>query len=157
MIPRTRSFALTAAVVAVLGCTAPSIPEPPSATIPRCSPDLKPFLESYFSTWSAGDMDAYRSHFHPSAVVALVDQGHVILSMPRDEFVSSQTEAIARARMVERMTSFTADEDDRAASVTAKWLLEKEGAEKTGVDRFTLIRDAKGKWRIVALLFYVDR
>ena len=123
----------------------------------RCSADLEPFLQSYFATWSAGNMDAYRSHFHPSAVISLVDQGILVLSMPRDEFVSFQTEAIARAEMVERMTSFTADEDDRAASVTAKWLLEKEGTEKTGVDRFTLIRDREGRWKIIALLFYTDR
>ena len=159
--PRTNPFAFAAATVAALGCTSAPMPAPPSVSPPvksrRCSPDLKPFLENYFATWSAGDMDGYRSHFHRSAVVTLVDEGEIVLSMPRDEFVSSQEEAIARARMVERMTSFTADEDDRAANVTAKWLLEKGATKKRGVDRFTLIRDTKGKWKIVALLFYVDR
>lgn len=154
MTPRTSLSALAAATVAALGCTSALVPQPPSARNRTCSPDLKPFLESYFATWSAGDMDSYRSHFHPFAVITLVDRGEVVLSIPRDEFVALQAKAIARARMVERMTSFAADEDDCAASVTAKWLLEKEGTKKTGVDRFTLIRDREGSWRIVALLFY---
>ena len=159
--PRTNHFALAAAIVTGAGCTSaplsPGQPVAPPVESHEYSPDLKPFLESYFSTWSAGDMIGYKSHFHRNAVVTLVDGGEVVLSLPRDEFVARQAEAVVRARMVERMTSFTADEDGRAASVTAKWLLEKEGAKTTGIDRFTLIRDAEGKWKIAGLLFYVDR
>ena len=56
------------------------------------------------------------------------------------------------------MTSFTADEDERAATVVAQWELTRgtgDGKEvERGVDRFTLMRDGRGKWKIAALVFY---
>jgi ketosteroid isomerase-like protein len=124
----------------------------------RISPDLNPFLESYFATWSSGDMEGYKSHFHESATVTLVEKGKVLLSMPRDKFVQSQAEMVSPTdkTKVERMTSFTAEEDSNAASVTAKWLLEIRGKKITGVDRFTLIRTSDGGWKIISLLFYSD-
>ncbi len=125
------------------------------------SPDLEPFLRSYFATWSAGEMRAYKEHFHRAAVITFVEDGDVKSSLPRDRFVMLQTASRARAKVkpVERMTSFTADEDERAATVVARWELTKgEGEEKEttrGVDRFTLIRDERGRWKIAALVFYV--
>ena len=124
----------------------------------KISPDLKPFLESYFATWSSGDMEGYKSHFHESATVTLIEKGKVLLSMPRDKFVQFQAEMVSPTdtTKVERMTSFTAEEDGNAATVTARWLLEIGGKKITGVDRFTLIRASDGGWKIISLLFYSE-
>ena len=120
---------------------------------------LERFLESYFATWSSGDMGSYKAHFYQHALIVSVENGRIRLALPRDSFVELQTKLIANAEapMVERMTSYTADVDETAATVVASWLLEKGDEKKTGIDRFTLIRDDSGNWKIVALLFYLDR
>ena len=64
--------------VSMSGCREPS--SPAEATEKR-SPDLKPFIESYFDTWSKGQMDGYRDHFHPRAVVTFVSDGRVDSSL----------------------------------------------------------------------------
>jgi hypothetical protein len=116
--------------------------------------DLEPFLASYFASWSAGDMAGYREHFHQRAVIAAVTEGILTLSMSRDEFVQYQERAVLGKTLTERMTSFTANEDEVAATVTAEWVLDDGERTTTGVDRFTLIRDRLGNWRIVSLLYY---
>ena len=150
---RTASAALMVAWFA--GCASPVSPGKQGGHV--SSPDLEPFLRSYFATWSAGDMRAYKEHFHKDAVITLVEEGEVTSSLPRDRFVMLQKAARARSKVqaVERMRSFTADEDASAATVVAEWELTKGGEVERGVDRFTLIRDHRGRWKIVSLVFYL--
>ena len=155
-----RSYRLMVPALAacILSCTSPAPPGRPAAR--PLSPDLEPFLRSYFASWSEGDMRRYGDHFHQKAVITFVKDGEVDSSLPRDRFVMLQTAARARSKgkSVERMTSFTADEDERAATVVAQWELTRgtgDGKEvERGVDRFTLMRDGRGKWKIAALVFY---
>ena len=137
------------------GCSSAS--GPARTNTRKLSPDLEPFLRSYFATWSAGDMRAYKEHFCKDAVITFVKDGRVDSSLPRDRFVMLQKAARARSKekAVERMTSFTADEDAHAATVVARWELTKGERTKCGVDRFTLIRDERGRWKIVSLVFYL--
>jgi ketosteroid isomerase-like protein len=118
--------------------------------------DIRQFIESYFRVWSAGDMKAYASHFDPSARIALVADGRVLEALDRDPFVAQQAENMAASPvpMKEHMTSFTVEADETAAHVTAGWELHKGPETSTGVDRFTLIRDPQGQWKIVYLVFY---
>jgi hypothetical protein len=118
--------------------------------------DIRPFLESYFGTWSAGDMTAYRAHFDPSARIAMVERGEIVYITELDPFVAEQSKLIRESTvpMVERMTTFTAESDAAAAQATAGWELQKGGQTITGVDRFTLIRDPQGQWKILFLVFY---
>jgi hypothetical protein len=124
---------------------------------PKMSADLEPFLNNYFATWSAGNLEGYKAHFHENACIATVADGHIMLAMGRDEFAQYQEHAIQGRNLTERMTSFTADEDDVAATVTAVWALDDGARTTTGIDRFTLIRDRMGHWKIVSLLFYTNR
>ena len=155
----TRRLATALALPTLLACTIScSSPAPPRAAgTQNVSPDLAPFLRSYFATWSAGDMRAYKEHFHRDAVITLVEEGKVRSALPRERFVMLQTAARARSKVqaVERMRSFTADEDGQAATVVAEWELTKGGEVERGVDRFTLIRDYRGRWKIVSLVFYL--
>lgn len=120
------------------------------------SPDLEPFLDSYFASWSKGDMTAYKGHFDRHARIMLLDGGKVEWEMARDPFVRQQGQVIARSsvKLTERMTSYKAIEDETAATVSAEWLLTAGAEETRGVDIFTLMRDADGKWKIVSLMFY---
>ncbi len=148
-------LALAGAVACLAGCRGAP---PGDAPAPAASADLEPFLRSYFASWSAGDMAAYGSHFDERARIALLRDGRLVYAMERDRFVAGQAvlQSKAATRAVERMTSFTADEDGKAAAVTARWTLERGAETKTGVDRFTLVRDERGKWKIVSLVFYAD-
>lgn len=121
------------------------------------STDLAQFLDRYFDSWSVGDMETYGALFHPDARIFMTMDGIVIYKMTHDEFVDLQRREKARRIMTERMTTCTVEEDARAASVTASWELEEEGKLTTGIDRFTLIRDSGGAWKILTLLFYIDK
>ena len=135
----------------------PAGPCPDASPPARVSDDLEPFLTSYFSSWSSGDMGGYRGHFHDDAIILFIDGGDVRARMPLEPFVDEQAsmQREPETRAVERMTGFRADEDRHAATVTVDWLLERGEQRQRGVDRFTLIRDRGGRWRIAALIFYV--
>jgi len=121
---------------------------------------LEKFLESYFATWSAGDMKAYGEHFHEYAVVTVLRDGRAAPWTARDRFVDGQRVIRERSaeRIVERMTSYVADIDAHAATVVAQWELTRgagvDAHVTRGVDRFTLVKNEAGEWRIVALVFY---
>lgn len=157
--PRPRLWpvpAVAIAIVAVAACSSRREPSAPDAAPPAISADLEPFLTSYFGSWSAGDMDGYRDHFHPDAMIFFTEKGRVVARLPRDPFVEGQRDARASSDHpgVEKMTAFRADEDRDAATVVAEWEL-VEGDETTvGVDRFTLIRDEQWRWKILSLVFY---
>jgi len=144
-----------AALIAAASCGSPSARN-------GNDPELDAFLASYFSTWSAGDMKAYRAHFHERAVVTVMRDGVVAPWTSRDRFVDQQRLIRERSTMrsVERMTSYVADRDEKSATVVAQWKLTRgAGVDREvsrGVDRFTLVRNDAGEWRIVVLLFYTN-
>jgi ketosteroid isomerase-like protein len=131
---------------------------PEQTTKRKISADLRPFLESYFSSWSKRDIEGYKSHFHENAVIVFIENRQVrrlqsLDAFIRDQgnFLSSVTESIR-----EQMTSFTADEDPKAATVSVQWVLTKGVKREKGVDRFTIIRDLRGDWKIVSLVWYIN-
>ncbi len=133
------------------GASAP----PPTPARADVSADLEPFLTSYFATWSRGDMEGYRDHFHPKAVIYLVKGGQVLSALSRDPFVDGQRASQEAGQPgVETMTSFRADEDRQGATVMAEWELINGDRTTVGIDRFTLIRDEEWHWKIISLTFY---
>jgi hypothetical protein len=130
-------------------------------TVPRNQPtgDLKEFLDTYFSTWSAKDMAGYKAHFHASAQIIYMADGRALSVLGREPFIEQQTlsHQTSSTPMTERMTSCEVLEDGKAASVSAKWELKKGDKLITGVDRYTVIRDLAGQWKIVSLVFYEDK
>ncbi len=115
------------------------------------------FLESYFATWSAGDMEAYRAHFHEQATIVYVEGGAVRSALARDPFVDMQAALVAQAPepMTETIQSYVIDADGVGAVATVEWLLQAGARRDRGVDRFVLVRQADGAWKAVSLLFYV--
>jgi ketosteroid isomerase-like protein len=126
---------------------------------PEASPELRAFLESYFASWSRGDMQGYADHFLGDAVVMYVADGEVRSSMELAPFIEQQAamQAEEESRAEERMTGLVADEDGHAATATVDWVLERGEMTQRGVDRFTLVRDAEGGFKIATLVFYATR
>jgi len=129
-----------------------------SCTVQASSPaDIRAFLESYFSTWSARDLKAYRSHFHEDARIFYISsKPYTIDSLDLNSFMTQQSFAHVSSSepMYEKMTNFTANADPKAASVSVQWELHKGSVVITGTDRFILYREPTGNWKIMALLFY---
>ncbi|MBN1425512.1 nuclear transport factor 2 family protein [Candidatus Fermentibacteria bacterium] len=148
--------ALTAALH--LSCASPpeSLPAVDSTPVPQNpqDPDIRRVLDSYFASWSAGDMATYRSLFHDKAVIVATAGGIAVYSLGVDEFVRMQEKAQAARIRTERMTSLEVRGDSMAAVARVEWLLTGGPREMRGVDLFTLMRDHAGAWRITHLLFY---
>ncbi len=114
------------------------------------------FLQSYFSTWSDGDIDAYAAHFHPAATIKYLEGGQVMLSYGVSEFIEMQSRLMADARqpMHEEMTAREITVRDGVAWVGADWELVQGSSITRGVDHFILVQDERGSWKIVSLVYY---
>lgn len=154
-----RASPYTVCLVAALLCSCTTV-NPPAAPDSGAGPSedssIEAFLNGYFRSWSDADMDAYRAHFAPDAVIRFSRGGKVIWTRSLDAFVAEQKalKSGPGASMVERMVSFETLRKGGRTIAIAGWELTKREGVKTGVDRFTLARDASGRWRIADMLFY---
>lgn len=144
---------LAVVLCAALGCARAESPPPAPPPEPE---GVRAFLDGYFGSWSRGDMEAYRAHFLERARIAFLGSDGLAWVMRLEPFVASQRRAFEGPgpKPKERYLSFEADADERAASVTVQWELTNTRGVSTGVDRFLLVRDFNGDWRIASLLFY---
>lgn len=119
--------------------------------------EVRGFLERYFSTWSAQDMDGYASCFNDQARITFVSKGGRSESMGLTDFLHSQRMAHQTSPLkmneVPLEMKITTGKSITQAAVT--WKLTKGTDVETGTDYFTLIRDAAG-WHIIALAFDQD-
>lgn len=119
---------------------------------------VRAFLERYFSTWSAQDMDGYGACFHETARVTwLPAKGAPPRTDTLSDFLHGQR--LGHQTATEPMRE-TADHmevlmDERSALARVKWTLVKGAQKTTGIDHFSLIKTPQG-WRIIHLLFYSD-
>lgn len=119
-------------------------------------PEVRSFLERYFSTWSAKDMDGYASCFHDQARVIFVQNG-APQSQGLTDFLHGQkmSHAAATTPMTEVPTSMQILMDDRTAQASVRWKLTQGSRVVTGTDCFTLVKTPDG-WKIASLVFYND-
>ncbi|GEP43067.1 nuclear transport factor 2 family protein [Brevifollis gellanilyticus] len=118
---------------------------------------VEAFLNRYFSTWSAKDMDGYGSCFHPTARVTFVESGGSASSQGLTDFLHGQKIGHERSPepMTEVPTGMKISGDGRVAQAEVRWKLTKGRSTVTGTDFFTLIKTSEG-WKIGALIFYND-
>ena len=142
------SAALLAGLVCLSACSANPAAHPDEA-------NLRTFLASYFSTWSARDLDGYAACFHPGARVFFVAADGQVMSEGLTDFLHSQKMAHERAAssMTEKPLTMTLQGDAKVAQATVTWVLTKGTEEQRGTDFFTLKREGTG-WKIVSLVFY---
>lgn len=120
-------------------------------------PAVRTFLERYFSTWSAKDMDGYGSCFHPTARITFVQNGGQAGSQGLTDFLHGQKlgHESSPVPMTEVPTSMKISGDARVAQAEVRWKLTKGREIVTGTDYFTLLKTPDG-WKIAALVFYND-
>ena len=120
-------------------------------------PAVRTFLERYFSTWSAADMDGYGDCFHPLARIVFVGTNGEVRSQGLTDFLHGQKmgHASANEPMTEVPTAMDITLEDRGAQARVRWKLTKGGGIVTGTDFFTLVSTPKG-WKIISLVFYND-
>ena len=117
--------------------------------------EVRAFVEHYFSTWSAQDMDGYDDCFMTDAAIQHIDSQGQLFTIPRPRFVASQRDAHRRSpsRMVEVPESIEIRFEQQIARAVVYWKLTAGARVQKGYDHFTLKQD-RGRWRIVNLLFY---
>jgi hypothetical protein len=120
-------------------------------------PKVREFLNTYFSTWSAADMEGYGDCFHPLARIMFVAPDGATRSDGLTDFLHGQKIGHARSRepMTEVPTSMNIIMEDRGAQALVRWKLTKGEEIVTGTDLFTLVSTPKG-WKILSLVFYND-
>ncbi|MBL9130020.1 MAG: DUF4440 domain-containing protein [Verrucomicrobiaceae bacterium] len=119
-------------------------------------PEVRSFLERYFSTWSAKDMEGYGACFHEQARVTFVQNG-APKTQGLTDFLHGQkmSHATATTPMTEVPTGMRILMDDRTAQASVRWKLTQGARVVTGTDCFTLVK-TPGGWKIVSLVFYND-
>jgi hypothetical protein len=129
---------------------------PKSASHPA-EPSVRTFLNRYFESWSARDMETYGSLFDPRArIFYMAGEGQVI-SHGLTDFVHGQRMAHEKSLspMKEVPLEMRIQMDDKAAQAQVTWLLTKQEGEERGTDLFTLRRDGKS-WKIISLVYYAE-
>lgn len=119
--------------------------------------EIEVFLNRYFNTWSAKDMDGYGSCFHPTARITFVEKGGQCGSQGVTDFLHGQKLGHERSAeaMTEVPTGMKISGDSRVALAEVRWKLTKGREIVTGTDFFTLLKTPDG-WRIASLVFYND-
>lgn len=134
-----------------------------SLVLPCCSSkagddkEVRSFLERYFATWSAQDMDGYGGCFHDQARVTFVGKGGRTDSMGLTDFLHSQRMAhqSSPTRMNEVPLEMRITSGTSITQAAVTWKLTKGSETETGTDYFTLVK-TDGGWRIIALAFNQD-
>lgn len=118
---------------------------------------IRAFLERYFSTWSAQDMEGYGACFQEQARVIFVEKGGGSRSEGLTDFLHGQRLGHTQSpvRMIEVPLEMHITGDARVAQAAVKWKLTKGTEIITGMDYFTLAKSPQG-WRIVSLVFFND-
>lgn len=118
---------------------------------------IRAFIDRYFSTWSAQDMDGYGALFDDKARVYFLDKSGSLSGEGKTDFLHSQKMAHSQSKvpMKEVPLEVKIIGDMRACQVEVKWKLIAGERVVTGLDYFTLKKDSDG-WKIVSLLFYQD-
>ena len=119
--------------------------------------EIEGFLNRYFSTWSAKDMDGYGGCFHPTARISFVEKGGQCSGQGVTDFLHGQKLGHERSAepMTEVPTTMKISGDRRVALAEVRWKLTKGREIVTGTDFFTLLKTPDG-WRIAGLVFYND-
>ncbi|MHC4250445.1 MAG: YybH family protein [Planctomycetota bacterium] len=148
-------FAVAIAIAAI-GC---SDPRPPADTrAPAAAPDteIEAFLQKYFATWSAHDIEAYGRCFDVDATIQFLEPGGKLKVHGLRGFLEGQRRAQAgQPEMREAPTAMRIEREGDVATAFVRWRLESGERVVTGTDCFLLAR-RDGEWLVTALLVKSD-
>lgn len=167
--PNMRALALSLVVLAVIaaylagqwsagpgGLRAPDVSQTAEPWDDEDAQQLEAFLERYFGSWSAQDMEAYRDCFHPRATIHHIDHDGRVTMQRLDDFIAGQRAGHARSpeRMVEVPLWHRVDPGLKAVQVHVRWHLTAGQREVLGRNHYTLQRGGEHGFQIINLVFY---
>jgi pyroglutamyl-peptidase len=117
------------------------------------TPEVKKFVEHYFTTWSTPDIDAYADCFITDAVIQFIDPRGQLHSQGKKAFIAEQRAVQSRNPGKEVPESIDIRFEPNLARAVVYWKLTMGKRVDYGYDHFTLARQ-DGKWKIVNLVFY---
>ena len=153
---RKSAFAgLAVAVATSIGCSS----APPPATRAQAAPpdaEIAAFIEEYFATWSAHDIEAYGRCFDVDATIQFLSSDGKLKVHGLRGFLETQRRAQAgQPEMREAPTSMRIEREGDVATAFVRWRLESGERVVTGTDCFLLAR-REGEWLVTALLVKSD-
>ena len=119
--------------------------------------EIEDFIDSYFKSWSKGDIQTYSNLFYPTAVIQFKEKNGKVFTDNVSKFVEGQR--LSQSNPLDLLTEIpTSKKIDIGKEVSfARVTLKLTGRGKfvTGWDYFILIK-SKDSWRIQYLLFSND-
>jgi hypothetical protein len=138
-----------------IGCSS----APPSDTRAQAAPpdaEVSAFIDKYFATWSAHDLEAYGRCFDVDATIQFLGGSGKLKVHGLRDFLETQRRAQAgQPEMREAPTSVRIERHDDVATAFVRWRLESGERVVTGTDCFLLAR-RDGEWLVTALLVRSD-
>jgi len=118
--------------------------------------EISAFLNKYFATWSAHDIEAYGRCFDVDATIQFLrPDGRLKIHGLRDFLATQRRAQAANPHSRETATSVRIERKGDVATAFVRWRLEAGGRIVTGTDCFLLAR-RKGEWLVTALLVKSD-
>ncbi|MCB1178456.1 MAG: nuclear transport factor 2 family protein, partial [Leptospiraceae bacterium] len=120
--------------------------------------NLENRIDSYFKTWSAGNLQAYKNHFHETAIIHYKSRySGAFVKEELKQFINNQELAIKSS---EKMREFPLSKkiviQGDTADAIVRWKLVSQDREDTGYDHFIWVKTKNG-WKILYLFFYFDK
>jgi hypothetical protein len=119
--------------------------------------EIEDFIDSYFKSWSKGDILTYSNLFYPTAVIQFREKNGKVFTENVSNFVEGQrlSQSNPLDLLTEIPTSKKIDIGKEVSFARVTWKLTGRGKFVTGWDYFILIK-SKDSWRIQYLLFSND-
>ncbi len=119
--------------------------------------EIEDFIDTYFKTWSKGDIQSYSNLFYPTAVIQFREKNGKVFTENVSNFIESQrlSQSNTSDLLTEVPTSKKIDPGKELSFARVSWKMTGRGKFVTGWDYFILIK-IKDTWKIQYLLFSND-
>jgi hypothetical protein len=119
--------------------------------------EIEDFIDTYFKTWSKGDILSYSNLFYPTAVIQFREKNGKVFTENIGNFIEGQrlSQSNTADLLTEVPTSKKIDLGKELSFARVSWKMTGRGKFVTGWDYFILIK-IKDTWKIQYLLFSND-
>jgi hypothetical protein len=119
--------------------------------------EIEDFIDTYFKTWSKGDIQSYSNLFYPTAVIQFREKNGKVFTENIGNFIEGQrlSQSNTSDLLTEVPTSKKIDPGKELSFARVSWKMTGRGKFVTGWDYFILIK-IKDSWKIQYLLFSND-
>jgi len=119
--------------------------------------EIEDFIDTYFKTWSKGDILSYSNLFYPTAVIQFREKNGKVFTENIGNFIEGQrlSQSNTSDLLTEVPTSKKIDLGKELSFARVSWKMTGRGKFVTGWDYFILIK-IKDTWKIQYLLFSND-